>query len=243
MENNKDDDVILFERNYQQRSFLRKKVHLTLPICALLILVFISSILIVSIGSFYWTEGAVCYAENNEQTTPKEPPQPRPVYISRPKRSPTLKKNNVPCLSTSCCTTPLGSNVPWKENRLPTAVYPVEYQLTLDLFKLNAEDDEYSGVVDILIEVRSATYDIVLHGADILISDVTVSQRSSPSNIQIPVDCVLSYPETQTFTIHLTQQVQVGPLYEVRIAFFRALNIHGTGLFEDQFNKDPFGIE
>lgn len=240
MENHKDDGL-LFERDYHQPSFLRKKVSLTVPVCLLLIVVFLSSAFVVLTISFYWTGGAVCYVNNNDEQIKPEQSTPRPVYYSRPKRSPTPKKNNVPCFAISCCTT-FNSSTLWTGNRLPTNVYPVEYLLELELFHLNEPTDQYSGTVDILIEVQSPTNDIILHGSQLLYSDVTVSQRSSPNSIPLTVDCILSYPETQTVTIHLVEQLQVGESYDVRIAFFRALSVHGTGIFENQFNTDQFGM-
>jgi len=236
-DNNDDDEVILFERHYQKQSFLRKKISLTVPICVLLIVVFLSSTFIVSIISFYWTEGIVCHINNNEQIN-----KPRTVYNSRPKRSLTSKKANVPCLDADCCTTPLDSNAPWNQSRLPTNIYPIDYQLSLEFHYLNQNNDQYNGTVNIVVEVQSPTNDIILHG-DLSYSDFSVSQRSNLNKIPLTVDCVILFSDTQTVTIHLIEQLQVGYTYDVRISFFRTLNIHGTGIFENQFNKDLFGSE
>jgi hypothetical protein len=235
--------VFLIERDHHQQTFLRKKISLTIPVCILLIVVFLTSAFLVSIISLYWTEGTICYVNNNDGEIKPEQFKPRPVYYSRPKRSPVSKKNNLPCLAIECCTTSLDPTAPWNQSRLPTNVYPVEYQLELDIFRLNQGQDDYSGIVDILIEVRSPTKDIILHGDALLYSDIIISQRSSPDNIPIAVDCVISFPNTQTIVIHLQEQLQIGNLYDLRIAFFRALSIHGTGIFENQFNIDQFGIE
>ncbi|CAF3461054.1 unnamed protein product [Rotaria sp. Silwood1] len=240
MESNKD-DVILLEQIYQQRSFLHKKISLTLPICALLIVVFVLSAFIVSIFSLYWTQNTVCFVSNNEAIKPDQP-KSRPVYYSRPKRSLTSRKADIPCFNFDCCRTSLNPNAPWNQSRLPTNVYPIDYQLTLELFELNEAHDEYSGTVDIVLEVRSATNDIILHG-DLLLSNVTVTQRASPNNIPLVVDCAVPFPNTQTLIIHLGEQLRVGFTYDLRISFFRALSVHGTGIFENQFNKDPYGIE
>jgi len=233
----KDDDVILFEQHYQKRSFLRKKISLTIPICVLLITIFLSSAFIVSIISFYWTEGIVCNLNNNEQTI-----KPRSIYNSRPKRSLTSKNNNLPCLNVQCCNTTLDPNAPWTQSRLPTNLYPIDYQLILELYELNENNNQYNGTVDIVIEVQSPTYDIILHG-DVLYSDITVSQRSSPDSIPLTIDCAIPFSDTQTLTIHLIEQLQIGYVYDLRISFFRSLNINGTGLFESQFNTDQYGTE
>ncbi|CAF2968141.1 unnamed protein product [Rotaria sp. Silwood2] len=235
------DDLILLEQNYQQRSFLHKKISLTIPVCALLFVVFVLSAFIVSTISLYWAEDTICYRSNNELIEPDQP-KPRPVYYSRPKRSLTLRKANLPCMSFDCCTTALDPNAPWNQSRLPTNVYPIDYQLILELSELNEGRDEYSGTVDIALEVRSRTNDIILHG-DILLSDITVSQRSSPSSIPLTIDCVIVFPDTQTIIIHLVEQLEIGSTYDVRISFFRALSVHGTGIFENQFNKDPYGVQ
>ncbi|CAF0951463.1 unnamed protein product [Rotaria sordida] len=161
MENNKD-DVILLERSYPQRSFLHKKISLTIPICALLFVVFLLSAFIVSIISLYWVEGTICYINNNE-VIKQDQPKSRQIYYSRPKRSLTSRKSNIPCLSFECCKTSLNPNAPWNQSRLPTNVYPIDYQLELELSKLNEQRDQYSGTVDIVLEVRSPTNDIILH--------------------------------------------------------------------------------
>jgi hypothetical protein len=241
MENHDDDDdVILFEQKHRQRSFLRKKISLTVPICVLLIAIFLASAFIVSIMSFYWTEGSACYINNNDNN--EEIIKPRPVYNSRPKRSPTLKKTNVPCLNILCCSADFNPNLLRDQNRLPTNLYPIEYQLILELYNLTQDNNQYNGTVDIVIEVRSPTYDIVLHG-DVFYSDIIVSQRFNPDNIPLTVDCAIPYPNNQSLTIHLKEELQIGNAYDLRISFYRPLNIHGTGLFENQFNKDQDGIE
>ena len=237
METNKD-DVILLEEIYHQQSFLRQKVSLTIPICALLVLVFLSSAFTVTVISLWRTEDVACYTNNDEQIGANQP-VPKSIYYSRPKRSLTSRKVDLPCMDIECCDDP---NAPWNQTRLPLNVFPVEYQLELELFQLNEENNRYSGTVDIVIEVRSPTYDIILHG-DLSYSNFTVSQRSSPRNTLIPIDCVVLFPSTQTLTIRLTQQLEVDNLYDVRISFSQALSIHGTGIFESQFNKDQSGFE
>lgn len=233
------DDVILFEKDYPRQSFLRKKISLTIPVCILLIGIFLSSAFIVSVISFYWSDGVICYAKDNEQNQ-LEKQIPRPIYYSRPRRSATAKKANLPCMDMSCCSN-LNPVAPWNQSRLPTNLYPVEYQLMLELLHLNEENNQYGGTVDIVIEVESPTYDIILHG-ELLYSDVIVSRRSNPNDVQMDVNCMFSFPNTQMLVIHLTEELKVGYTYDVRISFFRALNVHGTGIFESQFNKDQFGF-
>lgn len=238
---NSTDDVILLIENPHKRSFLCRKVSLTVPACALLIGIFFSSLLTVSLISFYSIGKTVCLINNSEEIK-LDVVQPRPIYYSRPKRSLTPKTSDLPCFDSECCTTVLDPNKPWTQSRLPMNIYPVEYQLTLELAHLNEEYDEYNGTIDIVIEVQTPTFDIILHG-DLLYTDFIVSQRSSPENIPLTIDCVIVYPDTQTITIHLKEQLKIGSMYDVRISFFRALNIHGVGLFENQFNKDQFGFE
>lgn len=236
------DDVLLIDSVDQKRSFLHKKISVTIPICILLIVVFFTSIFLVSIFSWYWIDDTKCYINTNEIIKPDEP-KPRQVYYSRPKRSPTMRKAaRVPCFGFECCTTPLNPAAPWNQSRLPTNLYPIDYQVTLDLSQLNEGNDLYSGTVDIVLEIDAPTYDIILHGT-ITLTDITVSQRSSPSNIPLDVDCTIPFPDTQTLTIHLKQRLEVGSVYDVRMSFSRVLNIHGTGVFQIQFSKDLYGME
>ena len=154
------DDAILLEDNYRPQLFLHKTISLTIPACALLIVTFLSSALIVSIISFYWTEGTICYINNNEQIQTDQS-KSRPIYYSRPKRSIESRKVSWPCFGVACCSTNLDPTTPWNQSRLPTNIYPVEYQLELELFDLNEENDRYSGTVDLVVEIRSSTNDII----------------------------------------------------------------------------------
>ena len=229
-----DEKLILLE----DQTFLRRKISLTVPICALLITIFLTSALIVTVVAFYWTEDAVCFINNNEQTI-----KSKPVYYSRPKRGTTLKEAKSLCIGSRCCSTSIGSNVPWTENRLPNTIYPLQYQLKLELYNLNQPTDQYNGTVDIVIEVGSATYDIVLHGYDLFYSNITVSERVDSDNVSLTVDCSIPDTIAKTLTIHLVEELKVGSIYDVRISFYRDLNVHGTSLFENQFKKDQYGSE
>lgn len=237
METSSDDSKILIEKDYRKQSFLRKKVSLTITICVLLFIVFILSLFIVSTISLYWTEDADCYVNTNKQTI-----KSKPVYNSRPKRSLTSKKVNLTCVDAQCCSTNLNSNIPWNQSRLPTNIYPIEYQLKLELYNLTEDNNRYDGAINIVIEIQSATNDIILHG-DLFYSNISVTQRSNPENISLTIDCVIQDSNTQTLTIHLIEQLQVGNVYDVRISFSQVLNIHGTGIFENQFNKDQYGTQ
>jgi hypothetical protein len=237
------DREILFEREPHPRSFLRKKIHLTLPACTLLIVIFLSSAFIVALSTLYWAPVTVCYADNHATTPAKPLASPPSSAPHRSKRSSALATRAIPCFGFGCCTTLLDANTPWTNSRLPTTIYPIDYQLSLDLFKLNRPEDDYTGVIVIVIEIRSPTSDIILHGMDLSYSEVSVYQHSNPNNTEVPVDCVIPFPATETLIIHLEEQLQVGYLYDVRIEFSRTLTVHGTGLFEIQFDKSPSSIE
>ena len=228
MENNPY-EVLDFRVERPKRSFLRRKISLTIPVCVLLIAIFLLSALVVTIVSFYWIDGTICQVDDQQL-----------IAEPRSKRSSVLKNANSLCLSALCCSGTHGPIAPWTETRLPTNLYPVDYQLTLELYQLNEINDQYHGTVDIVIDVRSATNEIVLH-TDALVSDIIVSQRSNPNDVNLTVDCALPYQNTQTLRIFLVEQLQVGFTYDVRISFNRSLSIHGTGIFENQFNKNQGG--
>ncbi|CAF1347913.1 unnamed protein product [Adineta steineri] len=235
------DDLLIMDHDYSRRLFLRKKISLTTSTCVLLIMIFFSSLFVVSITSFYLTESPICYVTNNVEKVKSEEPTARPIYISRPKRSLTPKKVEL-CMNPGCCPN-LDPTAPWEKPRLPTNVYPEDYQLELSLFQLNQPTDTYSGAIDIVLGVRSPTNEIILHADGLLYSDVFVTKRSSPNDTQLNVECIVPFPNTQTVVIRVTEQLEKDVTYDVKISFFRALNIHGTGLFESQFNKDQFGLQ
>lgn len=220
----------------EKQSFFQKKIHITLPICYILINIFLSLIFIITAGSFYWKDSTVCVINNNNDE------QIRPVYYSRPKRSLESKTSRSVCFSALCCKYTFGEEPPWTENRLPTNVVPIDYQLSLEMHNLTQSTDEYNGTIVIVLEIRSNTSDIVLH-ADLTILDVQLSLHGSENHSSIAVDCALAYKSTQTLRIYLKQLLIAGETYDLRISFKRALNVHGTGLFENQFNTDLDSIQ
>ena len=228
-----------FEEQDRQQSFLRKKISLTIPICVLLIVVFLLSALLVTIVAFYWIDGTICHVESSTGII-----QPKRVHHSRPKRSSTLEKANARCLAPLCCSAQQSPPTPWTDTRLPTNIYPIEYQLTLYLYELNEDNDQYNGTVDIVIEVRSPTYEIILHNdIQVTITDIIVSRRSNPNDTMLNVDCGIPSQNTQTLRIYMKEELQVGYTYDVRIFFHRNLHVHGTGIFESQFNKYQDRVE
>ena len=233
------DNVFLLERDYHQRPLLHRKIHLTIPVCVLLVIVFFSSATIVSLVSYYRTGSPVCYVENDRPIPAARPRN----YISRPKRSLPVINSRLPCFGFGCCSTPLDPSKPWENSRLPKNVNPIEYQLTMEMYKLNEPTDTYSGDITIVVEILAPTAEIILHGVDLLYSEVSVAQHYDANRTDIPVECVIPFPATETLIIHVGKQLAVGTTYDVRILFFRALNIRGTGIFELQFNKDQFGLE
>jgi hypothetical protein len=243
MEQEKDDALLLLNDNEQARSLLRRKIRLTLPICLLLIFVFALSAIIVSFVSYIWFDSFVCTRTTYQVDQARPRPELKPIDTARGKRSLSSRKINIPCFGFQCCVTPLDPSEPWKHTRLPKHIQPIDYQLELDLFQLNQPTDLYSGQVIIIVEIKSATADIVLHGMDLIYSDVSVTQHDNINRTDMAVECVIPFPATQTLIIHLSEQLRVGVTYDIRIRFSRTLNIHGTGLFEIQFNKDQYGIE
>ena len=234
------DGAFLLERDYRQRSLLHRKVRLTIPVCVLLVVVFFLSTTIVALVSYYRTGGTACYVQNDRLAVIQA--EPKRNYISRPKRNLPVAKPRLPCFGFECCETSVDTSKPWEKPRLPTNVYPIEYQLTLEIYNLNKPNDTYSGEIIIVVDILAPTSDIILHGVELFYSEITVARHYDANRTDIPVDCVIPFPATETLVIHLGQRLEVGSVYDVRILFSRALNIHGTGIFEVQFNKDQFGL-
>ena len=226
----------------EKQSFFQKKIYITLPICYILINIFLSLVFIITVGSFYWKDSTVCVINNNNNNNDEQTMPSRPVYYSRPKRSLESKTSRSVCFDARCCEYTFGEESPWTENRLPTNVFPIDYKLSLEMHNLTQSTDEYNGTIDIILEIRSNTSDIVLH-ADLTILDVQLSLHGSEHHSSIAVDCALAYKSTQTLRIYLKQLLIAGETYDLRISFKQALNVHGTGLFENQFNTDLDSIQ
>lgn len=239
---NQRDDTFLLENTKRSTSFLQQKIRLTIPVCILLIFVFVSSAIIVSFVSYYWIGESVC-ALRSEQGFVREIQAVDPPIKSRSKRDVSEEKKETPCFGFACCTTPLDPDRPWEKPRLPDRIQPVDYQLRLELYQLNQPTDTYSGDITIVVDVRTETADIILHALDLLYSEVTVTEHDKPDTTSITVECVIPFPATETLIIHLAEKLKVGTRYNLRIKFFQALSIHGTGIFEIQYNKDQYGIQ
>lgn len=235
------DDVLLLEQNHRSQSFLQQKIRLTVPICVLLIIVFISSAIIVSFVSYYWIGESICYARNEQQITDMRSIDI--VEIPREKRSLSEKKSKMPCFGFECCTSPLDPDKPWEKPRLPDHIQPEDYQLYLEVHNLSQPTDIYKGDLTIVIDVRKSTQDIILHAVNLLYEDITVTEHDNPVLPGISVECAIVFPLTETLIIHLSESLKEGVRYNLNIKFFRALSVHGTGLFELQFNKDQYGSE
>ena len=219
------------------RSFLNRKVRLTIPAAFLLLMIFFTSISVTVLFMLTSTVSEVGPTQNRDETI-------EPMKISREKRdlSP-VNSAKILCFRILCCETPLDSNEPWKANRLPTTVKPIDYKLNLELFKLNGSEDEYEARLNIIVQVLQPTSDIIVHATNFRYSDINIRQHDGVNRSDIPFDCAIPYPATQTLVLHLKEQLKVGFYYDVLISFSRPLNTYGTGLFELPFNRDPYGIE
>ncbi|CAF1623820.1 unnamed protein product, partial [Didymodactylos carnosus] len=135
--------------------FLNKKYHVTLPVCALLFFVFVTSVIAITFASLYMNDLRVCNPNLKEIKNIKRRSisdnllfrQPYPnnaLPFVKPKEN-SKTNNDLPPLGPTNCVNPLDQTEPWKRYRLPTTVFPIEQKLQLDLPHLSTTNDNFTG--------------------------------------------------------------------------------------------------
>jgi len=115
------------------------------------------------------------------------------------------------------------------DHRLPEATVPRAYRLTLEP---DLETCRFQGEVEIDLEVRSATREIVLHAADLEIAEATVAGR--------PLEARLD-PAKERVTLAAKDALPAGAA-TVRIRFAGVLNEKMRGFYRSCYRR-PDGTE
>uniref|UniRef100_A0A146LYB5 Aminopeptidase n=3 Tax=Lygus hesperus TaxID=30085 RepID=A0A146LYB5_LYGHE len=125
--------------------------------------------------------------------------------------------------------------------RLPTSVVPHSYNLKLIPF-IQQGNFNFSGNVDITVNVTQATYNITLHSADLSIQKTSVRRvveenavmdEDSP-DFQIPIRKTEFDLKREFFVIHLNRPLEPGQ-YKVNIEFTGILNDALQGFYRSSY--------
>jgi len=113
----------------------------------------------------------------------------------------------------------------WENIKLPKSVIPTNYNLNLDV---DMEKENYSGFVDIKVNITQITNYILLHKVELAISNVSVVDHSGQAMLILSQ---FEYIPNEYYIIKLTSQLIPGNQYFIRCNFRADLRKDLTGLF------------
>ncbi|KAL6058582.1 Aminopeptidase [Balamuthia mandrillaris] len=130
---------------------------------------------------------------------------------------------------------------------LPTTVYPVKYELSL---QPNLQNFTFSGTEKILLHVRQATNTIVLHAADLEVVEARLEvQTTEPSEsaltetaavVELPAEEINLNSTEQTLTLVFGRALERGEHPVLYISFRGALNDQMAGFYRALYQDDKY---
>ncbi|KAH8338376.1 hypothetical protein KR059_001873, partial [Drosophila kikkawai] len=128
--------------------------------------------------------------------------------------------------------------------RLPTALRPQKYQLSILTLMDNPEESRFNGTVKILIEVLENTKNITLHSKELLIdeSQTTLTQVNSGEKKDNCVSSTAVNPAHDYYILNTCQELLPGNIYELNLYFSADLKAQLEGYYRS-FYEDPVANE
>ena len=119
------------------------------------------------------------------------------------------------------------------DGRLPTAVVPERYDLTL---AVEPDVGAFCGSVAIQVHVLEAVRRITLHALDLEIREATMEARGIQNAAEVSVDA-----DSETITLTLNRAIPIGPAM-VGLAFSGRLNQQMKGLYEAKAGTERYAF-
>ena len=149
---------------------------------------------------------------------------------------------NIKSLNVSYCPeliNPQPIKYPWYESRLPTSIYPINYDLYF-LLPLWGDKSIYDGIVETTIGVDPAkpTNLIIMHMS---FNEYPVLLNITDKNGKlVEMDCMGEYQENSFLILRTKNNLtsENGP-YKVKLFFISSLSDFESGLFEFNFASEP----
>ncbi|KAH8313462.1 hypothetical protein KR067_006395 [Drosophila pandora] len=134
------------------------------------------------------------------------------------------------------------ANTTYDYYRLPTALWPRKYNLHILTRLENPEDLQFSGFVKISIQPLENTKNITLHSKYLTIDESQTTLKQISDN---PKDnCVTSTSvneEHEFYILHVCEELLVGVIYELALAFSGKLNNKLSGYYRSSYKDSATG--
>lgn len=118
-----------------------------------------------------------------------------------------------------------GKLFPWAQDRLPTAIMPLRYELTLHP---NLTSMTFTGSVTISLQALQATWNIILHSKCHNISRATFMSAASSQEKQVEV---LEYPFHEQIAIVAPETLLEGQNYTLKIEYSANISSSYSGFY------------
>lgn len=123
---------------------------------------------------------------------------------------------------------------PWKSKRLPTDIFPMEYNIFLNP---DLEKRTVTGQVTVSISAKSATNFIVIHAKDMNLTDPQLTDSTSKEEIPISKEIKMSKKLGAAY-ISLDKEMERDKGYDLQISFSYELKEGLDGFYISSYKQD-----
>uniref|UniRef100_UPI0037E760AF glutamyl aminopeptidase n=1 Tax=Semicossyphus pulcher TaxID=241346 RepID=UPI0037E760AF len=153
---------------------------------------------------------------------------------------PTAGPTQPPVPGNGPCTPSTDSSGDWKNFRLPEYVKPVHYDLHLEP---NLEDDTYTGIVEVHVEVSKVTRHLWLHIRQTFVSALPKLSLQSSEGVHkdVGVKSCFEYKQHEYVVVEASQDLPItgpGEVYVLRLDFQGWLNGSVVGFYRVVYIED-----
>ncbi|XP_029619597.1 endoplasmic reticulum aminopeptidase 1b [Salmo trutta] len=124
-----------------------------------------------------------------------------------------------------------GQPFPWIHMRLPETVSPIHYDL---LVHPNLTSLDFTGAVQIQLQVFEDTSTIILHSKDLQIAKAELLAPEGPGSLPVPLQ-VLEYPAFHQLALMSDVLLVRGGMYKVRLEFSANLSDSFHGFYKSSY--------
>lgn len=159
-----------------------------------------------------------------------------PGTTPAPSHPPPYTSTALPPQDQNVCPDSEDESGEWKNFRLPDFIQPVHYDLEVKVFM---EEDRYTGIVSISVNLSNATRDLWLHIRETRITKLPELRR--PSGEQVPIRRCFEYKKQEYVVIQAEEDLAATSgdgVYRLTIEFEGWLNGSLVGFYRTTYTED-----